>query len=70
MNPQRGFKLEESEKLLWWKYLFWEKGIDPNTFKKCQMRDIKDIMDIKNAIESKTRCEKAIQDQINSIKWK
>jgi len=50
------------ENLLWTKHLFWEKGISPNEFRKCQMRDIKDIMDIENSKQIKIQRERKIKE--------
>ena len=47
---------------------FFENGIDPDTFRKCQLRDIIDIMDLKGAIGFKQQREIEIQDAINSLK--
>ena len=63
-----GFTLEnKAEALLWLKHKFWLKGIGPEQFKKAQMRDIMDIMDIEGAISERKEREGAIQDAINSM---
>jgi len=54
--------------LLWLKHKFWEKGIGPEEFKKCQIRDIQDIMDMDEAINNKRIREGEIEDTIAKMK--
>ena len=49
---------------MWAKHKFFEKGISTNEFKKCQMRDIRDVLDISSEINSKKIREQEIQDII------
>lgn len=61
--------LEDShEALLWIKYKFFEMGISPREFRKCQMRDIKDIMDIKNAIDKRAIREQKIREMVGRMR--
>ena len=55
--------------MLWIKYKFFEAGISPHEFRKCQIRDIRDIMDIKGAIDKKALREKKIQDMIAKMQY-
>lgn len=55
------------EAIVWLKYKFFEKGISPNEFKKCQMRDIREVMDIQEAIEDRKKREDEIQDAISRM---
>lgn len=64
-----GFKFDTNEqKLLWFKYKFFEAGISPNEFRKCRISDINDIMEIKNAIDEKAGREQLIRDMVGSMK--
>jgi len=64
-----GFKFDSiEESLLWIKYKFFESGISPTEFRKCQMRDIRDIMDIKNSIDQRMMREQKIQNMIGKMK--
>ena len=65
-----GFIIENSaEGMLWLKYKFFEQGISPHEFRKCQMRDIKDIMDIKDTIDSKAMREVEVRDMIARMRY-
>ncbi len=56
------------ESLLWNKYQFFERGIGPEEFKRTQMRDIKDIMEIKNAVKEKQIREEMVREMIENMK--
>jgi hypothetical protein len=57
-----------AEMLLWVKYKFFEVGISPNEFRKCHIKDIQDIMEIKNAIDERAMREQEIRNMIASMK--
>ena len=42
---------------MWWKYRFWEKGISPNEFWRCSVKDIEEIMFVDNALSGKKKRE-------------
>ncbi len=46
---------------MWAKLQFFKKGIGPSEFKKCQMRDIKDVLGISLEINLKQMREQEIQ---------
>lgn len=70
-NPNIGFKLESNkEVLIWLKYQAWEKGISPFEFKKIQIRDLHDIIDIKNAMDEKSQREQNIQNMMRGMKFR
>jgi hypothetical protein len=74
MNFKNGqFVLEgRKEILLWAKYQFWKAGIPPEEFRKTRIGDLKDIMDIENAIEEKSQRNQGIQDALSRMgktKW-
>ena len=46
---------------MWAKYKFFEAGISPKDFNKCKVKDIKEIMEIKSAIDEKTSREAKIK---------
>ena len=48
--------------------MFLDKGISPNEFKRTQMRDIKDVLEISDAINSKIKSEREVQDLMNQMK--
>lgn len=60
--------MTREEFLIWLKYKFFESGISPNEFKKCQMRDIKDVLDIKEAVEERRQRENDIQSALSGMK--
>ena len=64
-----GFRLENSvEALLWIKYKFFEAGISPREFRKCQIRDINDIMKIKNAVDQRAIREQKVREMVAKMK--
>ena len=56
------------EVLLWSKYQFFKRGISPEEFKKTQMRDLRDIMEINKAVEEKQIREEKVREMIESMK--
>ena len=56
------------EMLLWIKYKFFEAGISPNEFRECQIRDIQDIMEIKNTMDQRAMREAKIRDMIANMR--
>lgn len=69
MNPKFGFIIESHlENMMWLKNKFFESGISPHEFRKCQMRDINDIINIKDALNEKRGREREVQNLINSMK--
>ena len=59
----------DAEYLLLAKQKFFEKGISPNEFKKCQVRDIKDVLGITSEINLKSQREQKIKEIMNKQKW-
>ena len=53
---------------MWIKYKFFEVGISPREFKKCQIRDINDIIDIKNAMDQRIMREQKIREMVAKIR--
>jgi len=53
---------------MWFKNKFFRKGISPNDFRKCQMRDILDILEIESEINEKQKREQEVLDLINKMK--
>ena len=69
-NPEIGFQLSGiREALIFYKWLYWKKGISGREFKKEQLRDIKDIMAIETAVGQKELSEKRIRDLISKVKY-
>ena len=54
--------------MLWAKYQFFERGIGPDEFRRTQMRDIVDIMQIKNAIKEKQLREELVREMMANMK--
>lgn len=54
--------------MMWIKNQFFKNGISPNDFRKCQMRDILDILEIESEIEEKQKREQEVQNLINKMK--
>lgn len=50
--------------MLWLKYKFFKVGISPQEFRKCQMTDIIDIMEINNALDTKMMREQKIKEMV------
>jgi len=66
-NPENGISFKEKqEALLFWKWVYFKNGISTREFKREQIRDIRDVMDIDNAIQEKKISQKKLQDLINS----
>lgn len=55
--------------MLWIKYKFFEQGISPEEFRRCQVRDLRDIMDIKNAMDTRAIRESKIRDMIARMRY-
>jgi len=56
------------EVLLWNKYQFFERGISPEEFKRTQMRDMRDIMEINNAVKERQIREEKVREMIMKMK--
>ena len=54
--------------MLWLKYKFFKLGISPREFNKCRMKDIIDVMEINNAMETKMMREQKIKEMIARMK--
>jgi len=54
---------------MWSKYQFFEKGISPNEFRKCRMKDIKEIMEVKNAINERAMREQKVKNMIAKMRY-
>lgn len=69
-NPEMGFSLDNmEERLLLWKWEYWKKGIPAHQFWKEKSRDIKDIMDINNAVNNKKVRQQEIRKAMSGMKW-
>ena len=56
------------ESMMWLKYKCFEVGISPNEFRKCQIRDIKDIMELKNAVDERALREQKVREMMGTLK--
>jgi len=65
-----GFLIQDPKaKLLWWKYLAFEKGISTREFHECELKDIKEVIAIKTGIEQKKKRNKSVQDLMNRARF-
>jgi len=55
--------------MMWLKYQFFEKGISPHEFRKCWVKDIKEIMDIKGAIDERAMREQKVREMRANMKY-
>jgi hypothetical protein len=53
--------------MLWWKYLYWRTGIPARVFNQEELRDVHDIIDIHNAISSKSQREQKVKEMISKM---
>ena len=58
----------DGEYLLWAKQKFYEMGISPSEFKKCKVRDIRDVLEISSEIGLKRKREQEVQEIMNNLK--
>jgi len=54
--------------MLWIKYKFFKAGISPSEFSKCTMKDIIDIMEISNTLDTKMMREQKIKEMVARMK--
>jgi hypothetical protein len=67
-NPEHGFALDDKyEAILWYKWLYWSKGISTREFKKEFMADINDVMAINSAINEKNLREKKLRQLMANV---
>ena len=65
-----GFQLSGvSEALLFYKWLYWKNGISGKQFRKEQLRDIQDIMEINGAVNQKELREAQIRKLIQKVRY-
>ena len=67
-DQKRGFEFDKKELLIWWKYVCFEKGISPRDAKKTQMRDIRDIFSIQDAVAERKASLQEIQNAMNNMR--
>ncbi|NOR84700.1 hypothetical protein GQ473_01140 [archaeon] len=68
-DPKKGFKLKTpQETLMWWRFMCFEKGICPRDARKTYMKDIREILEIKNAISEKQIRQQQIEKMMNNIR--
>jgi hypothetical protein len=53
---------------LWWKWLYWKKGISTREFKNEYLNDIKDVIEINNAVEEKQLREQKVRSMMNNMR--
>lgn len=65
-----GFQLSDpGEKYLYHKWLYWKNGISAREFRNEWVRDMRDIMDIENAVSEKQQREQAIVSAMRGVKF-
>jgi hypothetical protein len=69
-HPKLGTILKDPrDKLAYWKYEYWRKGIPAHQFRKERICDIMDIMDIKDAVDEKKRAIQEINSLYGDTPW-
>ena len=68
-NLDFGFELQGTrEKLLFWKWVYWKNGISCREFRRERISDIKDVIEIDNAIIQKEKRERKVQEMLHKLK--
>lgn len=68
-NPEIGFRFSTSkEALLFWKWVYWKKGISTKVFRQEWLKDVADVMEINSAIDQKEMREREIQKMVSKIR--
>lgn len=56
-----------NDKLSWWKYLSWKQGISPREFALCDVKDMKEIIMIRNASISKRKATAEVSKAVAEL---
>jgi hypothetical protein len=69
-NAELGFKLTGiKQQILYWKYLYWQKGISAKEFRNERISDIKDMIEIDNAFTDKRIRANELNKLKQNIRW-
>lgn len=69
-SPEIGFILSGNEEIhLYYKWVFWKKGITGKEFRSEWKRDIKDIMAIEDAVNQRELREAQLRKLMANVKW-
>lgn len=69
-NPEMGFKISNmGEMLLYFRWLYWKNGICSRDFNLENFKDVKDIIEIDNAVKSKELRESQINKMMSKVKF-
>ena len=69
-NPKTGFLMtDKAEVLLYYKWLYWSKGVCARDFWNEKMVDIIDVVDVNNAFLEKNLREKEMNDLIRNARF-
>lgn len=60
---------DPKEGAMWLKYQFFQAGISPHEFRKCRVKDIKEIMEIKGAIDERAMREQKIRSMRAQMRY-
>ncbi len=60
---------DPKEGSVWLKYQFFQAGISPYEFRKCRVKDIKEIMEIKGAIDERAMREQKVKNMQTQMKY-
>lgn len=67
-HPKLGTILKDPrDRLAYWKYVYWSRGIPVHIFRKERISDIMDIMDIKNTIDEKKRRTQELNEMMGGM---
>ena len=68
-NIEIGVEIDNpSDRLAMQKYHFFKNGISPVEFRRCQMRDIQEIMEIDNAVQDREIREQKMRSAMASMR--
>ena len=63
-----GFEITDPKEILIWKmYNAYQQGISPNEFRKCNMDDLNDVLDIKKSVDKKIERERKVRNAMSRI---
>lgn len=69
-HPRLGTRLADPrDRLAYWKYVYWTKGISAHQFRKERISDIMDIMDVKHAVDDKKQRIDEMNNMMGDMQW-
>lgn len=69
-HPKLGMQISDPrDRLAYWKYIYWTKGIPAYQYRKERISDILDIMDIKNEEDKKQQQNNEMNEIMGAMQW-